>query len=282
LSILSGVPLVLDYRDAWLQNHFMDDMFRWQKRIMRNQELQCLLEAEAVIGLDDFMVQEIAKEYKQITVNYKVIPHGFDPQDFSNLVKPTIRYEPEKLNFLYSGLFYESNQPDIFLKAIKQAINQEQVSKDEIHLHFQGGLDKRIRKLVQELKLGDIVTDHGYQPHKTAVANIKKADVLWMISNFDRSHKQVKSGKLFEYFGAAKPILGLMHNGEEARLLQEYGAGYVGSLNSEEQLSQEIAGIYSQWKNSSLPEPNQEFIDQFNRKKLTQKLAKLFDKISSQ
>ncbi len=282
LSKSSGVPLVLDYRDAWLNNHFMDGMFDWQKKKMLKLEQECVAEADSIIGLDDFMLQQMKDEYELSEDTLQVIPHGYDPEDFEKPGQPTLDYKKGKLNFLYSGLFYEQNQPDVFLKALRKAIVEKGVSKEKIHLHFQGGLDHRIKELIRKLNFEDIVSDYGYQTHSQAVANLKQADVLWMISNFDSSHKQVKSGKLFEYFGAQKPVLGLVQDGKEAELLRQYTAGFIAKVDSIEDTAETLVKIFSSWNKQTLPAGNSEFTGSFNRKQLTQKLAQIFDKISSQ
>lgn len=282
LSKKSKIPLVLDYRDLWLNNHFFDDMYGWQKRKMRSLEKFCLESTDAVIGLDTYMLDDIIKSYPEIEVLPYVVPHGYDPADFDNEEKECIlNYKEGKLNFLYSGLFYEHNQPDIFFNALKEADSRGMLRLSDIHLHFQGGLDSRIKKLIEKLGLKENVTDYGYISHEVAIANLKRADILWMISNFDASHKQIKSGKLFEYFGTRKPILGLMHEGMSSKLLKEYGAGFHGDLSSTESISLQMASIYEMWKEGEVVKPNLEFLIQYNRKNITKQLAQIFDKISS-
>lgn len=281
LKRFCNTPLVLDYRDAWLNNHYFSDMLTWQKKKMYKMEKECLAHTDAVICLDEETLNDMHHNYPGIKSSY-TLPHGFDHEDFEVSEAPCLDYKKSKFNFLYSGIFYENNQPDAFLKAIKIAIKEEFIPKEKIHLHFQGGLDSRILKLIHELKLQEIVTDYGYLSHKQAVANLKKADVLWMISNFDASLKQVKSGKLFEYFGARKPILGLMHQGEESKLLKEYGAGYVANVSSVVEIAKEIKEVFNVWEQGANFSVNDSFVEKFNRKKLTEKLVNIFNEISAQ
>lgn len=127
-------------------------------------------------------------------------------------------------------MFYEQNQPDTFLEGILVLIKKRPEIGDKIKLHFQGGLDERIKKKITKLDLDHLVEDYGYVSHQQAVANLKKADILWMISNFDKELKQIKSGKLFEYLGSAKPILGLVHPSVAEDLLHKYEAGFTAFL----------------------------------------------------
>ncbi|MTI89653.1 MAG: glycosyltransferase family 4 protein [Balneolaceae bacterium] len=281
VSKQSGIPLVLDYRDAWLNNHFMDEMFDWQKKKMKKLEKSCLKQASGVTGLDQFMLKGMKEVYGKQFPECKVISHGYDADDFKDHTSSSLDYQEGKLNILYSGLFYESNQPDVFLKGVSQAIRNGYFSKGEVHLHFQGGIEPRVKRLIQKLGLADVCTNYGYLPHQKAVANLKKADLLWMISNFSSEHKQIKSGKLFEYIGSQKPILGILHKGAAAEILQSYGGGFVAKVDSAVDVATKLHTIHDVWKKGELPAAKKDYVEQFDRKGLTGELAAFFDEISS-
>ncbi len=274
----TGLPLVLDYRDSWTQNHFQTNLFRWQRRILRKMERECLDKARAVVVLDSFMEQGIKDAHPGLEVKTVVIPHGFDPDDFKSKGEASLSYKEGKLNWLYSGLFYESNQPDLFLEAAKELGEQQPEFLSDNHFHFQGGMDKRVRARVSELGLEEYVTNYGYLDHAKAVLNLRRADVLWMLSDFDPMFKQVKSGKLFEYFGAMKPILGMVHEGSSSICLAEYGAGFTAPPDNKEEIRATMRDIYNRWKQNRPFQVDKNFVDSFDRKKLTEQLATFFDK----
>lgn len=276
------IPLVLDYRDAWVNNHFMDDLFKWQKKIHKNMEQSCLENADSIIVLDRFMESNLRQAHPEIPLHTKIIPHGFDPEDLEGTVEPTLDYKSGKLNFLYSGLFYESNQPDILLNAVNDLARESKISLNDIHLHFQGGLSTRINELIHDLGMENSVTDLGYVSHSIAVSNLKQADILWMLSNFVPVHKQVKSGKLFEYIGSGKPILGLVHHGSEFDLLDNYRAGYMAPPNDIEKVKASVLSVFADWKQRNMKLPDRSYVEKFDRKKLTEELAVVFDTLSSQ
>jgi glycosyltransferase involved in cell wall biosynthesis len=277
----TGLPLVVDYRDSWTNNHFQTEMWDWQKSILRNQERGVVSTADQIICLDAFMRSELISSYPDVGDRIGIIPHGFDPEDFkANYVDSDFRYKSGALNILYSGLFYEQNQPDTFLKAIVAIVNIRPETRDKIRLHFQGGLDARIKKLMGELNLDSMIEDYGYVTHQKAALHLNNADVLWMISNFDKELKQIKSGKLFEYIGTGKPILGLVHPSEATEVLLKYGAGFSAAPDNISSISRAVETIYDQWESDTLPSANEEFIREHNRKLLTEKLAQIFNVIS--
>lgn len=277
-----NIPMVLDYRDVWVNNHFMDELFSWQKRIHKRLESACLKNMDRVIVLDEYMEREIKQVHPEINLSTQVISHGYDIEDLKGISEPTLNYKLGKLNLLYSGLFYESNQPDVLLKALDELIKESVINKNDIHFHFQGGLTPRIRKLVNDLGLGNSVTDLGYVTHSNAVSNLMEADALWMISNFDPVHKQVKSGKLFEYIGTGKPVLGLVFEGAEFETLKNYGAGYMAAPDDLNAVKESLLSLITDWKQKTLKQPKSTYMEKFDRRKLTEQLSDIFDALTSQ
>lgn len=279
LSKKYNIPLVVDYRDLFLGNHFEGTVSASTFKRKLKLEQGWLTEAKGITVLDSYAAEIISNFEDSVASKIKVLPHGFDPADFESPEKSTLDYKLNKLNVLYSGLFYESNQPDVFLKAWKKLIEKKPEVADKIHLHFQGGLDQRIKRIINELGLTNVVSDYGYVSHQVAVNNLLKADILWMISNFDVESKQIKSGKLFEYLGAEKPILALVHSGEAKKLMEQYGASYVASPTSVEEVSSVLLTIYKDWVKKLIPNVNSDLVQKHNRQYLTKELSTFFDYI---
>ncbi len=274
-----GIPLVTDYRDLFVENQFYKRLSESDFRKRKELENSWLEKSDGIAVLDNHAKSIIEKKENYIDLNIKVIPHGFDHEDYSDDLESGLKYQKGKINFLYSGLFYESNQPDIFLKAINELLKERPELKKSIALHFQGGLDSRIVNLIRRFSFDDMVFDYGYVKHDQAVTNLKHADFLWMISNFDKDLQQIKSGKLFEYTGSGKPILGLVYKGEAQSHLDQYGAGFWAEPDDLINIKERIGEIIELWDKNKLPEANNKFISQFNRKKITGDLASFFDEI---
>ena len=281
LKEYSDIPTIVDYRDSWLNNHFFTGMMNWQKSIMRKMERQVLSVADGIISLDEFMAEGTIKNHPEISIQSEIISHGYDQCDFDEAPEATLHIEYGKLNFLYSGLFYEENQPDTFLRAIAGLIEKNEMLREKLALHFQGGLDDRIRQLIQSLGLQSLCFDYGYVTHSQAVANLKQADVLWMVSNFEPEFPQIKSGKLFEYIGSRKPILGLVHPGAAENVLKQYKAGYTAVPTNIKAVEVEISTIIELWNNGNLPKADTLNAEQYDRENLTRRLVQIFNVIIS-
>lgn len=276
------LPLVLDYRDSWTDNQFFTDLYGWQKKKMYRLEKECVSKADAIIGLDEITLQAIKEAHHLTDTRFEIVEHGFDPADFETEIKPSLNYKENTCNLLYSGTFVEHNQPDSFLRGVAKGIEERLFTRNDIQLHFQGGLNKEIRSLVTKLGLEEMVTEYPYLDHKKAVSNLKKADALWVLENYDPNLTQIKNGKLFEYFGSQKPILGVVNPGVSEELIKDYKAGYVADVQNPHDISKKVAAMISDWKEGSFAKPDEEFIERHNRESLTEKLAGIFNEISTQ
>jgi len=275
LKKITGVPVIMDMRDDWLESHLIKYPTPYHKKKMAKIESMALGSADIITVINKDTQYGISKRLQQSS-KVKLLNQGFDPEDFSG----TESVKTEKLIFLYSGLFYGERTPETFLKAAASFLSKNHDAKSKIEFWFQGGLDDSYKELVKKLQIENIVIDLGYVPHRQAVQNLIKADVLWLIVGHSHKANQVTVGKMFEYFGTKTPILGLVPEGSSKDLLDAYGAGFVSEPRDVKETEEQIAQIFKLWEYGRIPEPNEDFIQNYNRKNITGELAKLLDEIS--
>jgi glycosyltransferase involved in cell wall biosynthesis len=270
------LPVILDFRDDWLESHLITYPTRYHKKKMARIEHECLKYSDAVTVLNDKMIESFSSRTDNDKPIY-LIEQGFDPDDFDyKRRESTNEISPVKLRFLYNGIFYGDNQPDPFLKALDMALQEKDEMKEEIELMFQGGLEQRHLQLINELGLKNLTHNLGFIPHRESIDNLLKADILWLIVGMKKNYEYVTTGKFFEYITTAKPILGLAKKGVLTKYLENYKAGYIAHPEKPDAIKKVIFEIYTDWKENRLPIPDEEFIHHFNRKKITEKLAKVF------
>jgi len=274
-----GIPVVMDMRDEWLESHLISYPTPIHRRKMAKIEQQTLSKADLITVINNPTKQALSKRLSG-KPDIKIISQGFDPENFESVIKETISQESgSRLKLLYSGAFYGERTPEIFLQAVAGAVKLHPELKKELELHFQGGLEKGHVELISQLKLDEIVLNHGYVPHKQAVINLLAADVLWFNIGHRQYSNRVTVGKLFEYFGTRKPILGLVPEGGSKQLLKEYGSYYIAEPHNVESVKNEILKIWKDWKNKSFPPANSTFVEQYDRRKITSQLADSFESL---
>ena len=86
----------------------------------------------------------------------------------------------------------------------------------------------------------------------------------------------VSVGKLYEYFGSRKPILGCLPDGADKLALQEYKSSFITYPDYINDIKDALIEIYKLFKVNKLPIPNEEFVLRHDRKNLTEQLTKAF------
>lgn len=276
LKVKTGLPTVMDLRDEWLESHLIYYPTDWHKRKMANIEKDTLDKADVITVINDAYLESFGNRFPDKDI--RVVTQGYDPGDFKEVPKAG---KKSKLRLLYSGLFYGDRKPDLFLKAVRNILNGNTGLESVLELQFQGGLSSETHEVIKTLNLTHIVKDFGYVDHKEAVKNLLTADALWLMIGHLKNADKVTVGKMFEYFGAKKPILALIPEGNGRELLIQYGAAYFAHPHSIEEIQAEIEALIADYENSKLPDPNNEFVGQFNRERIAGELAQIFTVISS-
>jgi glycosyltransferase involved in cell wall biosynthesis len=269
-----NVPYLMDYRDPWVDyaemNFYLTPL---HKRKARTMEYEALRASDAISVANRKMKEILLGNYLFLDWNdVAILPQGFDPQDIEEAKLLSTEYtKPDVFKITYAGIFYLLGTPKAFLQAAKEAIAEQPELGGCLELHFIGVLQKEYQKLVRKLKLDRNVIEHGYQPHALAVAHLLSSDILWMTTPDDLA----APGKLYEYFGTRKPILGLVPGGSYiSKMLGEYGNAKQAEPNDVRAIKEALLEYYQLWKQWKLPvASNEEFLSKFDRRLLSKDLA---------
>jgi len=269
------IPLIVDYRDLWHKNHFRFNITPYHIYKHHKLEDKCLRAADKVLVINRRFKEEILQQYKFLSFkDIEILLHGYDPEDFESV--DALPKNNNKLRLLYSGIFYEYISPKNFLKAFKLLTLERPDVAASYELHFAGILRRENQLLIKKLGITDYVREHGYLEHKQAIKHIKSADALWMMIGKNRDSDLISTGKLFEYFGSCKPILGIVPPGTASAALKEYGASYICDPDDVTGIKNEFIRLSEDFMGNRFPKANIEFIKKHDRNILTQQLVKLF------
>lgn len=269
LSEKYDIPLVVDYRDSWVDNPFHFFPTLWHKNFNINLEKSILTIAERAFVTTRYAKELLLKRYRFLSHDDIVIlPHGYDPDDFTN---QNYRYNnPNKIVFTHSGLFQDDRTPKYFLKAINLFLKENKNLRESIELRFVGLMRPSHLRLIKRYKLDDITILTGYLSHQDAVAQLLDSDILWMTVN-----DTIRTpGKLYEYIGAKKPVFYIGPKGQMSTVVAETKAGFIVETNKVNDIKKKIEEIYKLWKSNSLPVPDENNAAIYNRKNLTGVLAR--------
>ncbi len=270
-----GLPLVLDYRDAWLDYPFKYFPTPLHKYLNYRLEKKVLAAAHRVIVTHRRVKERILKRYRGLHYNdVVIIQQGYDPEDFQFSA-----HEPmpshERLRITHAGTFYAGRNPSALLQALKNLLNESPRLESKIELCFIGNARHEDQQLIQQLGLQNSVRFLGYLDHRECTKYLLASDVLYFVLDNDYQ----SPGKLYEYLGARKPILASAVDGYMKELVQDSGAATVVSLNDVAAHEQALRDLYRQYERKRLKHVPAEFAEQFSRVSLTGELAKQFESL---
>ncbi|GAA1789651.1 hypothetical protein GCM10009682_09570 [Luedemannella flava] len=207
---LTGVPYVLDYRDAWTLNQFTDGpafppghgAWRWEPRVLSR--------ASAVVFVNEPQRAWHAQRYPAFADRMTVVLNGWDPDLFPAPVPTGAREADRPLRFGFLGTVTGVQPVAELLDAFGQARGHPELTDAQLHVHgYLGFFRKSPAQLRERLGLEEASTRdalHYHEPvSKTAVADVyADLDVLVFMAAGGRF---VTSGKIFEYMATGRPIV---------------------------------------------------------------------------
>ncbi|HUL43392.1 MAG TPA: glycosyltransferase [Bacteroidota bacterium] len=264
-------PLVIDYRDPWHEypyKYYPTPLHKWRNHVL---EKRVLRSSTRVLTTNRRVKELILKRFTFLHYNDVIIlPQGFDPADFDH-AKPESR-NTEVMRLTHAGVFYADRTPEYFLRALKSVFEESPQLKRLIEVVLVGNLHDAHLGLIKSLGLEESVTTTGYLDHTHCVQKLVSSDVLWLMLNNDKQ----SPGKVYEYFGARKPILACVPDGFIRQAVKEAGGSMIVAPTDVPAIASAIKEFYRLFKEKKLPRPSEEVVERYNRVELTDELSKLF------
>jgi glycosyltransferase involved in cell wall biosynthesis len=268
----AGVPLVLDYRDSWTDNPFIDFPTPFHRRRARQAEERALERAAAVVAVTAGMAETFERRSAG-RYSVKVITNGYDEEDFSSVAPPAAA----PFTVAYAGQFYPGRMPWAFLEAASAFARARRLGPEDFRVLFLGHIGRRVFAAAAEFPVR--VEGTGLLNHREAVGRIRAADVnLLIIGSFPGAGTTL-TGKIFEYLRSGRPILALVPpKGEAASLVREFDAGVVVEPDDAAGAEAALARLYDAGRRKPATPP--EGLARFERRNLTAELATVFDHVA--
>ena len=274
VSKATGIPWVADFRDPWTRMFYFKHLALsdWARKKHEKLEKMVLDDASAVVAVSP-LVQE---EFKTMTGNrIELVTNGYDPEDFGQIVEPDGYF-----NIVHTGLFASDGNPETLWKVLSDLCREDARFADQLRIRLVGKNDTMILDSIHAAGLERNLVDLGYRDHTVAVREQMGSTMLILPLRKEPEYRATLPGKLFEYLGSQRPVLGIgQTDGAMARILADTGAGETFEWDDE-------AGIRSyvlkRWEkflagdDDSVPDNN---IEQYSRKATARKMAALLESL---
>ena len=271
------IPLVIDYRDAWVDSPVLN-YYPTPYHKLKNMRLEkgVLQIANKVITTNRRVKEYIISRYGNIEYNdVKIITHGFDSEDFEKASHTELPLT-NKFRVSYSGSFYTRN-PKFYFEAIKTFVERYPELRDKIEFCFIGTFSKENLQIAKNLGIEQYLNITGYLEHIDCVKYILASDVLFLMISRGDNEDAAMPGKVGEYIGSRKNIIACIPEGVTKKMLEKYNAIKFINEENPEQIARAIKEYYDEKQKGTMPEANIEMLSEYDRKNLTYELAKEFN-----
>ena len=224
LAGLSGLPLVLDFRDLWAdlpQPVFATGLHR---ALASRLERRAVAAACRVVAVSEPMAAHLAERHRRRPEDFAAITNGFDPADLARL-RDERSGAGRPFRLCYTGSVYGQYDLGPFLDALAELRREGALSPESFRAEFVGNFppEEAARR-----GLAGLVECRPHVPHAGVFEIFARADALLVIEAPGYWARFSYAAKVFDYLLAGKPVLALVEpGGNSARLLEAAGLGLL-------------------------------------------------------
>ena len=251
-SVSTGVPYVLDFRDAWTitYNKFEASRPSWAKRLARRTMYQLLKGARAVVFRYDTEAECFWRAYRGAldASRIYIIPNGYESP-----VEEFIAPDGDKCTILYAGTLPDYRY-DTLLAALSVLKQTDPGRAKQLRLSFIGeGMDALAREAAA-LGLSDMIQTEGPKPYAEIVTLQREAHALLVLGRPPtmKGYELFVGAKLFGYLKAGQPIVGVLPQDETKKILQRACVRTLADVDSVAEIMTMLREVIDNWSKGTL------------------------------
>ena len=218
LSRVTGAPLILDFRDDWIDSPYNKLPTRFHRWFNKMLEGHISRHSKHLIVYGEWLENIFRERYPDVPRT--AILNGFDADDF--VVGPLPVHDDSTIRLAYSGSIFPYYSE--FVEMLFQAVaGLPAPVRDRLEITFAGDIQlTTFDELAEQYGIQRQIRRVGYLPHKEAMKLLLSSDaILFSIPGIDVSSY---SGKVFEYLASRRPIISFVREqGAGANLLRDFG-----------------------------------------------------------
>ena len=285
LHRMTGLPWVADFRDPMLQDDYPTT--KLQRKTYEWIEKQVMHECKKVIFTTHSTMNFYKRRFPELLhEKYTVIENGYDEDDFKITASGThadsIKAE-DCFTLLHSGTLYsDGRDPTAFFEAISSLKTRGRLNVPGLRVILRAtGDDSYFNALVKEYVIEDIVKIKSSIPYWDALHEMLNVNGLIIFQG--KSLNTQVPAKIYEYFRARKPILGLLDSsGETAKVLGAAGFQNTAAMDSAPAIAAALERFITQIRNGQAYIASEDVIAASSRKNHAAELAQIFNQIIRQ
>lgn len=266
---------IADLRDPWTDIYYYKQMYHtpMAKRTDLAYEKNVLTHADQVIVVSDAIKKQfLSKSTKLTESKFSVIPNGYDEADFNGQkIKKTNQFI-----ITYTGTLASNYNIEAFLKAVFKLT--EETGENKVILRFVGVVAENFKNLIENTSLGKITEFVGHVEHSQSIRYLLSSTILFLAIPDVKNNEGILTGKLFEYLGAQKPIIGIGPvEGDAAKIITNCKAGVMFDYYNQDKIFEYLLNKYKLWQKGDKHNLDEDIVANYSRKSLTMELVNLIN-----
>ncbi|MBU2996137.1 glycosyltransferase family 4 protein [Cellulophaga baltica] len=259
-----------DFRDPWTTIGYHKKLKLTASSEKKHKNLE-----RTVLNMADKIIVTSAttkREFNAITAKpIEVITNGFD----TNIASTETFTLDTDFTISHIGSLLTGRNPKNLWRVLSELAHENNAFKNALKLNLIGVVSDDVLETIKNLGLEPFVELLGYVSHEKALVYQKKTQILLLAEIDSEETSGIIPGKLFEYMASKRPILALgPKNWEAGNIVVATQTGNFFNYSEESELKQVILNWFKLYQKNQLT-VNSRGIQQYHRKELTQKLAKL-------
>jgi len=260
---------IADFRDPWTEWTILKRMLITKPiwNIHKRQEHEVLKMADVTLATSPTAVEEFKSLGARKVIS---ITNGYDVGDYS-VSDRTAHTETFKMS--YVGMLSKERSPEVLWRLLDE-LCAEASFQERFRLNITGIISPIAKDQIENLPhLSPCTQFQDSVDHEEVFNLYANSDLLLLLQSREEGSFSQLPGKLFEYLGANRRILALGYEGSDIdKILTETKAGQLFEYDDSVGIKTFILSIIE-----SRNETNSQNVGRFERKALTQDLAKLLD-----
>ena len=278
----TGLPWVADFRDPMAQDDYPPEPARWQA--FQRIESAAAQQAARLVFVTASALQTYRTRYAQLPPErFALLENGYDEAVFEQagaLARSPRTGGP--LVLLHSGIVYPSERDPTFLFEALGALKRAgRIEPGEFVIRFRAAVhDDLLSSLAKANGVSEFIEIAPAIPYVQAIAEMLEVDGLLAMQG--RNCNDQVPAKLYEYFRAGRPILGLADpHGDTGRAMLGAGVKSVCALEEAADIGTTLRGFLDAVRGGAVTPVDSQLVSRFSRRALTGRLAAILDEVSA-
>jgi glycosyltransferase involved in cell wall biosynthesis len=306
LAQRNQLPWIADLRDPWGLDEFQVYRSRWHRTLQRRRMRRYLRSATAIIMNTPEAAARFRTIFPELAHKARLsITNGYDAEDFECEVSrvPRDRFAIVHSGYLHTaaGLHQQRHflqyrllgriEPGVdilprshyyLLQALERWKAADPSIEHKVRVILVGSLTNADAAIANASPVRSLLEFTGFVPHLECLRYVRGADLLFLpMHRMPRCRRAtIVPGKAYEYMATGLPILAAVPQGDARDFLSQVGTGLLCEPDDIDSMVRMLKAQLTAWNTGkSTTRWDKKYIEQFERRRLTEKLALELEKV---